>query len=62
MYNLITSQFPSCLFSVKYLESLCIYKFLEMNKVLYSLDFGFQENCSIDYVLVSLTETLLRYT
>ena len=34
------------------------YKFLEMHKALYSLQFGFQENSSIDYALVSLTEAL----
>ena len=34
------------------------YKFLEIHKVLYSLQFGFQENHSIDHALVSLTEAI----
>ena len=35
-----------------------LYKFLEIHKVLYSLQFGFQENHSIDHALVSLTEAI----
>ena len=35
-----------------------LYKFLEINKVLYSLQFGFQENHSIDHALVSMTEAI----
>ena len=35
-----------------------LYKFLEIHKVLYSLQFGFQENHSIDHALVSLTEAV----
>ena len=35
-----------------------LYRFLEIHKVLYSLQFGFQENHSIDHALVSLTETV----
>ena len=35
-----------------------LYRFLEIHKVLYSLQFGFQENHSIDYALVSLTEAV----
>ena len=34
------------------------YRILEIHKVLYSLQFGFQENHSIDHVLVSLTEAV----
>ena len=34
------------------------YRFLEIHKVLYSLQFGFQENHSIDHALVSLTEAV----
>ena len=34
------------------------YRFLEIHKVLYSLQSGFQENRSIDYALVSLTEAV----
>lgn len=33
-------------------------KFLELHKILYSLQFGLQENHSIDHALVSLTEAL----
>ena len=33
-------------------------KFLEIHEVLYSLQFGFQENHSIDHVLLSLTEAI----
>ena len=35
-----------------------LYRFLEHQKVLYSLQFGFQENHSIDRALVSLTEAV----
>ena len=35
-----------------------LYKFLDIHKVLYSLQFGFQENHSIDHALVSLTEAV----
>ena len=35
-----------------------LYRFLEIHKVLYSLQFGFQENHSIDHALVSLTEAV----
>ena len=35
-----------------------LYRFLEIHKVLYSLQFGFQENHSIDHALVSLTEAI----
>ena len=35
-----------------------LYKFLEIHKVLYTLQFGFQENHSIDHALVSLTEAI----
>ena len=35
-----------------------LYKLLEIHKVLYSLQFGFQENHSIDHALVSLTEAV----
>ena len=35
-----------------------LYKFLEIHNVLYSLQFGFQENHSIDHALVSLTEAV----
>jgi len=35
-----------------------IFRFLEMHNVLYSLQFGFQQNHSIDYTLVSLTEAV----
>ena len=35
-----------------------MYRFLEIHKVLYSLQFGFQENHSIDHALVSLTEAV----
>ena len=35
-----------------------LYKFLEVHNVLYSLQFGFQENHSIDHALVSLTEAV----
>ena len=35
-----------------------LYKFLELNNTLYSLQFGFQENHSIDHALVSLTEAV----
>ena len=35
-----------------------LYRFLEIHKVLYSLQFGFQENHSIDHFLVSLTEAI----
>ena len=35
-----------------------LYKFLELNNILYSLQFGFQENHSIDHALVSLTEAV----
>ena len=35
-----------------------VYKFLEIHNVLYSLQFGFQENHSIDHALVSLTEAV----
>ena len=38
-----------------------LYRFLEIHKALYSLQFGFQEIHSIDYALVSLTEAV-RYT
>ena len=59
-YHLTTGQFPSAVFS-KIFEKLVykrFYRFLEMHKVLYSLQFGFQENRSIDYALVRLTETV----
>ena len=39
----------------------CLFKFLELHKILYNLQFGFQENHSIDHALVSLTETI-RYS
>ena len=35
-----------------------LYRFLEIHKALYSLQFGFQENHSIDHALVSLTEAV----
>ena len=35
-----------------------LYKFLEIHKVLYSLQFGFQENHSIDHAPMSLTEAI----
>ena len=35
-----------------------LYRFLEIHKVLYSLQFGFQENHLIDHALVSLTEAV----
>ena len=35
-----------------------LYRFLEIHEVLYSLQFGFQENHSIDHALVSLTEAV----
>ena len=35
-----------------------LYRFLEIHDVLFSLQFGFQENHSIDHALVSLTETV----
>ncbi len=35
-----------------------LYKFLDLNKILYSLQFGFQENHSIDHAHVSLTEAI----
>ena len=35
-----------------------LYRFLEIHKVLYSLQFGFQENHSIDHALVSFTEAV----
>ena len=35
-----------------------LYSFLEVHNILYSLQFGFQENHSIDYALVSLTESM----
>ena len=35
-----------------------LYRFLEIHKVLYSLQFGFQENHSIDHALVSLIEAV----
>ena len=36
----------------------CLFKFLELHKILYNLQFGFQENHSIDHALVILTETI----
>ena len=35
-----------------------LYSFLEVHNILYSLQFGFQENHSIDHALVSLTESV----
>ena len=35
-----------------------LYRFLEIHEVLYSLQFGFQENHSIDHALVCLTEAV----
>ena len=35
-----------------------LYKFLEIHNVLYSLQFGFQQNHSIDHALVSMTEDI----
>ena len=35
-----------------------LYRFLEIHNILYSLQFGFQENHSIDHALVSLTEAI----
>ena len=35
-----------------------LYSFLEVHNILYSLQFAFQENHSIDHVLVSLTESV----
>ena len=35
-----------------------LYGFLKIHKVLYSLQFGFQENHSIDHAIVSLTEAV----
>ena len=35
-----------------------LFRFLEVHNVLYSLQFGFQENHSIDHALVSLTEAI----
>ena len=35
-----------------------LYRFLEIHKVLYLLQFGFQENYSINHALVSLTEAI----
>ena len=35
-----------------------LYKFLEIHNILYSLQFGFQENHCIDHALVSLTEAI----
>ena len=35
-----------------------LYSFLEVHNILYSLQFGFQENHLIDHALVSLTESV----
>ena len=35
-----------------------LYSFLEVHNILYSLQFGFQENHSIDHALLSLTESV----
>ena len=35
-----------------------LYSFVVCNKVLYPLQFGFQENHSIDHALISMTETI----
>ena len=35
-----------------------LFRFLEVHNVLYSLQFGFQENHSIDHALMSLTEAI----
>ena len=35
-----------------------LYKFLEIHNILYSEQFGFEENHSIDHALVSLTEAI----
>ena len=37
-----------------------LYRFLEIHKVLYSVQFGLQENHSIDNALVSLTEAIIN--
>ena len=37
-----------------------LYKFLEIHNILYSQQFGFQENHSIDHALVSLTEATIN--
>ncbi len=35
-----------------------LYRFLEVHNIIYSLQFGFQENRSIDHALISMTESI----
>ena len=37
-----------------------LYSFVTCNKIIYPLQFGFQENHSIDHALISMTETIRR--
>ena len=37
-----------------------LYSFVTCNKIIYPLQFGFQENHSIDHALISMTETVRR--
>ena len=37
-----------------------LYSFVTCNKIIYPLQFGFQENPSIDHALISMTETIRR--
>ena len=37
-----------------------LYSFVTCNKIIYLLQFGFQENHSIDHALISMTETIRR--
>ena len=37
-----------------------IYKFLDRNKIIYSLQFGFRQHCSTSYALENLTEAIMK--
>ena len=38
-----------------------IFKFFNNNNLFYALQFGFRQNYSITYALISLTETIRKY-
>ena len=37
-----------------------IYDFLEKHKLIYLLQFGFRQHCSITYALLNLTESIMK--
>ena len=57
----IIDPFPLCPFSAKYLKKIMhkrLYGFLEVSKILHSLQFGFRQKHSTSHTLISMTEKI----